>query len=84
MKADVLKFVACYFLGTLEVWGFSRTPGQNLCIGDPSWIFLITWISQIGDIVRTKTIVDEKLRSVSFHNDLWLAVIFRTDVVRPL
>ena len=46
MKADVLKFVACYFF---EDFGnhFSRTQGQRLCMGDAFCIFLITKISQV-------------------------------------
>ena len=34
------------------------------------WIFLIPQISHAISIFRTKTIVDEILRSVSFHNNL--------------
>ena len=39
-------------------------------MGDTFWIFLTTQISQVRSIFRTKKIVDEKLRSVSFHNNL--------------
>ena len=68
MKADVLKFVACYFLGTLEIL-FSQNPGTKVMHGR----YLLDFsnqIPQVKSIFRTQKIVDEKLRSVSFHNNL--------------
>ena len=69
MKADVLKFVACYFLGTLEIW-VSQNPGTKVMHGRYILYFLIIQISQVKSIFRTRKIVDEKLRSVSLHNNL--------------
>ena len=51
-------------------YGFPRTQGQKLCMGDTFCIFLIIQISQVKSIFRTQKIVDEKLRSVGFHNNL--------------